>query len=216
MQLQAACNTELRQRVFDTGTYPNLTTPALFLAKMKELAVITVHRSVHLMNLWKMVQQPDEPIRAFAARVTSTADMCGMTVLCSCSIEVSFRDKVVQQIVIHGMRDTDIRVRVLSRNTSGELTTLAKLINYISAEEAGINESSDLTSEHLSIGGIRRQSNFQKNKGKCMNCGQAKHSPKNTPEDRKAMCKAWGKNCGVDSIITMMSEEICMVLLALR
>ena len=110
MQLQAACNTELRQRVFDTGTYPNLITTDLFLDKMKELAVITVHKSVHLMNLWKMAQQSDEPIRAFAARVTSTADMCGMTVLCTCSIEVSFRDKVVQQVAIHGMRDTDIRV----------------------------------------------------------------------------------------------------------
>ena len=104
MQLRAACNTELRQRVFDTGTYPNLTTPDLCIEKMKELSVITVHKSVHLMNLWKMVQQADETIRAFAARVTSMADMCSMTVECTCTMEVSFRDKVVQQIVIHGMR----------------------------------------------------------------------------------------------------------------
>ena len=40
MQLQAACNIELRQRVFDTGTYPNLNTPALFLAKMKEFRLL--------------------------------------------------------------------------------------------------------------------------------------------------------------------------------
>ena len=78
MQLQAACDGPLQQRVFDTGSYAALTTSELFMAKMKELAVIVVHKSIHLMNLWKMNQQSDEPIRAFAARLTATADMCGM------------------------------------------------------------------------------------------------------------------------------------------
>ena len=53
-QLQAACSETLRQRIFDTGTYSNLSTPALFLAKMEELAVIKVHKSVHLRNLWRI------------------------------------------------------------------------------------------------------------------------------------------------------------------
>ena len=120
MQLQAACDQSLRQRVFDTGTYSSLTTADLFLKKMKELSVIVVHKSIHLMNLWKMRQESDEPIRAFVARATSTADMCNMIVKCSspsCDTEVCYRDHVVHQILIHGMRDNDIRVRVLSRNT---------------------------------------------------------------------------------------------------
>ena len=37
MQLQAACDNALRQRVFDTGTHASLTTEEAFLAKMKEL-----------------------------------------------------------------------------------------------------------------------------------------------------------------------------------
>ena len=37
MQLQAACDDQLRQRVFDTGVYSTLTTPDLFLQQMKEL-----------------------------------------------------------------------------------------------------------------------------------------------------------------------------------
>ena len=82
MQLQAACDTSLRQRVFDTGTYAALSTADQFLTKMKELAVIVVHKSIHLMNLWKMSQQSDEPIRAYSARVTATADMCGMIITC--------------------------------------------------------------------------------------------------------------------------------------
>ena len=125
-QLQAACSEPLRQRVFDTGLYSELTTTELFLKKMEEIAVMKVHKSVHLRNLWRMSQQTDESIRAFVARLTSTADMCSMTVKCTCERDVSYRDNVLQQLVIHGMRDNEVRVRVLSRNTNGELVTLDK------------------------------------------------------------------------------------------
>ena len=200
MQVQAACDDSLRQRVFDTGTYAALTTAEEFLAKMKELAVIVVHKSIHLMNLWKMSQQSDEPIRAYSARVTATADMCGMVIKCpnqTCNRDIVYRDHVVHQMIIHGMRDNDIRIRVLSRNTSGELTTLDKLIDYIAAEEAGTAEASDLVSDSSLVGGIRRKSTYhqQKHIHKCKHCGEASHSSTNSPEDRKQKCKAWGKIC---------------------
>ena len=203
MQLQAACDEPLRQRIFDTGTYSSLSTVVLFLAKMKELAVIIVHKSIHMMNLWKMTQQSDEPIRAFAARLTATADMCGMVITCpnlACAQEVIFRDKVVHQMLIHGLRDNDIRVCVLSRNTSGELTTLDKLIDYVAAEEAGNAEASDLVSDAGLVGGIRMQSAYHRQKQtqqthKCKHCGEAKHSQTNSPEDRKQKCRAWGLTC---------------------
>ena len=134
---------------------------------MKELSVIVVHKSIHLMNLWKMRQESDEPIRAFAARATSTADMCNMTVKCSsptCDTDICYRDHVVHQIIIHGMHNNEVRVRVLSRNTSGELKTLDKLVDYIAAEEAGTSEASDLMSDSNIVGGIRRQSNYHQQK----------------------------------------------------
>ena len=197
LQLQAACDDALRQRVFDTGTYSSLTTEDLFLKKMKELAVIVMHKSIHLRNLWKTMQQSDEQIRAFVARAMSTADMCDMEVECpnqACKQQVSYRDHVVMQVIIHGLRDNDIRVRVLSRNTSGELTTFDKLIDYIAAEEAGTAEASDLVSDSNLVGGIRKRSTYlhQRNenqKQKCQACGEPKH------EDRKRQCKAWGKPC---------------------
>ena len=199
MQLQAACDKDLRQRVFDTGNYASLTTENAFLAKMKELAVIVVHKSINLRNLWKTVQQPDEPVRAFVARAMSTADMCSMEVECpnqTCKQRVPYRDHVVMQVIIHGLRDNDIRVRVLSRNTSGELTTLEKLIDYIAAEEAGTAEASDLVSDSNLVGGIRRGSTYQQLKNpkqKCPNCGEPRHGYNN--KDRSKVCKAWGKTC---------------------
>ena len=194
-QLQAACSDELRQRVFDTGIYSSLTTPELFLKKMEELAVIKVHKSVHLRNLWRMTQQSEEPIRAYVARLTATADMCNMTVQCTCTEYVSYRDNVIQQLVIHGMRDNDIRIRVLSRNTNGELTTLQKLVDYIQAEEAGKNESQDLTIEDYQINGLKKRSTYQKERGKCTHCGQTRHTHLNGPEDRKKHCKAYSATC---------------------
>ena len=50
------------------------------------------------------------------------------------------------------MYDNDIRLRVLSRNTNGELVTLDKLVNYIQAEESGKSESTNLTAEDYTVG----------------------------------------------------------------
>ena len=48
LQLRAACDDGLRSRVYDSGDFASLNTVALLLARMKELAVVTVHKSVHL------------------------------------------------------------------------------------------------------------------------------------------------------------------------
>ena len=95
------------------------------------------------------------------------------------------------------MHDNDIRVRVLSRNTSGELTTLDKLIDYIAAEEAGNAEASDLVSDSNLVGGIRRKSTYNQQRqirNKCLHCGELQHGS-NSQEERKKHCKAWGKAC---------------------
>ena len=99
--------------------------------------------------------------------------MCGMVVECTnqvCKREICFREQVVHQLVIHGMRDNAIRIRVLSRNTAGELTTLEKLIDYIAAEEAGTAEASDFVSDGNLVGGLHRKSTYSQQKQKCRHC----------------------------------------------
>ena len=53
LQLRAACDDGLYQRVYDIGDYVGLDTENKFLARMKALAVIKIHKSVHLVNLMK-------------------------------------------------------------------------------------------------------------------------------------------------------------------
>ena len=125
LQLRAACDETLRQRVCDSGGW-TLNTVPLLLARIKELAVVKIHKSRHLANLYNIVQQSDEPVRAFVARLTGTADMCGMQVRCpDCQQNVSYRDEVVKQMIIHGLSNSEIKQRVLSRTGNDELPTLA-------------------------------------------------------------------------------------------
>ena len=92
--------TSLGRECSDTGKYSSLTTADQF------LTVIVVHESRHLMNVWKMSQQSDEPFRAFAARVTNTANMCAMSIKYpnpASTKDVVYRDHVVHQMIIHCM-----------------------------------------------------------------------------------------------------------------
>ena len=56
-QLRAACDKDLLQRLYDCGSFASLTTVQLLLVKMKELAVNSVHKTIHMVHLWKMAQE---------------------------------------------------------------------------------------------------------------------------------------------------------------
>ena len=146
-QLRAACDKDLLQRVYDCGNFPNLNSVNLLLQKMKELAVVKVHKVIHMVHLWRMTQEPSETIRAFAARVTGKADLCEMKVTCpsaNCSTKVPYRDEVVMQVLLQGMADKDIRARTLTQTANGKLNKLSEVIEYVAAEEAGILQSQDI------------------------------------------------------------------------
>ena len=168
LQLRAACDDSLRQRVCDSGGWTLRTVPEL-LARIKDLAVVKIHKSRHLANLYNIVQQTDEPVRAFVARLTGTADMCGMQVQCTgCQHNVSYRDEVVKQMIIHGLLNSEIKQRVLSRTGNDELQTLDELVNYIAAEEISCSESHSVHSESNTVGHVRqRKSSYKKNQLEC-------------------------------------------------
>ena len=86
---------------------------------------------------------------------------------------------------------------MLSRNTSGELTTLDKLIDYIAAKEAGSAEASDLVADPNLVGVIRKRYTYiqqKQGRNKCQHYGEPQHGS-SSQEDRKKYCKAWGKTC---------------------
>ena len=198
-QLRAACDTNLLQRVYDSGSFDSLNTTDLLLAKMKELSVKKVHKTIHMVHMWKMIQEPSEGVRAFVARITGKADLCEMQVKCptqGCDTKVCYRDEVVLQVLLQGMSDKDLRARTLTQTAQGNLKKLSDVVEYVAAEEAGILQSLNICHESAGIGGIRRSSYKQQDKiRKCGYCGENSHGDKNTAKDREGSCKAWNVTC---------------------
>ena len=208
-QLRAACHQDLLQRVYDAGNFTGLNTVELLLASMKKLSVQIVHKTIHMMNMWRMQQEADETIRAFEARITGTADLCDMQVTCTktgCGTTVPYRDPVVLQVLLKGMHDQDIRARVLTRTTGGELKDLQEVVSYISAEEAGLTQSATILHDQGGhIGGVRRssyrrqqstpvQQSTSDKSDKCRYCDGPRHVS-GTPAERKKSCKAYNTTC---------------------
>ena len=147
-QLRAACTDDLLRRVYDTGDLANMNTEELLIQQVKKIAVRVVHKTLHLQNMWSMVQAPDENVRAFVSRLLGTAELCDLFITCSkigCSQKTSYRDEVVQQALLKGMNDSDIRTRVLSRTQNNELKDLTAVVDYIAAEEAAAASFSRLS-----------------------------------------------------------------------
>ena len=53
----------LKRGIYDSGDYSGLDTEEKFLTRTKDLAVIRIHKSVHLMNLHRILQESYEGIR---------------------------------------------------------------------------------------------------------------------------------------------------------
>ena len=82
-QLKAACDEALLRRVHDAGGLTSLNSETDLLAEIRKLAVRVVHKTLHLQNMWGMIQSPEEPIRSFSSRLIGTADLCGLSITCS-------------------------------------------------------------------------------------------------------------------------------------
>ena len=148
---------------------------------MKELSVITIHKTVHIVQLWKIVQQSDESIRAFAARITGKADLCELHVTCTkvgCDTKVPYRDEVILQVLLQEMNDQNIRARTLTQTAAAKLK-LSEVIEYVAAEETGISQSMDICHERADVLGVQKSS-YKKQEGlktpkTCGYCGGAPH-----------------------------------------
>ena len=194
-ELWSCMTDDLRHLAFDQGGRDNLTTEALMLAAMKELAVTELHSAMHTVTLHEAKQLAGELTRAFAARVKGIASNCSLNKTCpapGCGTVVSFSEETVLNVVMAGLHDPDIRERALTAAYMKRISNLKQLVEFCSAEEATklCNSSS--------IGAVRssykkeansRKLNQRQAKSKCKGCGEQAH------EDRSKQCKAWGKTC---------------------
>ena len=92
---------ELRQLAFAEGGSTNLLTEDTMTKKIKSLAVVSLHSSVHVVNLHEQRQQSDENVHSFAARVRGIAASCGLQKKCpGCDQTVNFSEETCYHVVM--------------------------------------------------------------------------------------------------------------------
>ena len=89
-------------------------------------------------QLHNMVQEADEPVRNFAARLRGQAAVCKFTILCpneECQNEVSYQDEMTRDTLAKGLADRDIQLALFSDQTQTEMS-LEDTIRFVKVKEA--------------------------------------------------------------------------------
>ena len=188
-ELWSCMSEDLRQLAFNEGGSGDLHNETDLLARIKKLAVVTLHPSLHVVSLHELRQQSDENTQTFAAKVRGIAASCGLTKKCpGCQEIVSFSDETCYHQVLSGLADQSMKERALTQAMMGTIKDLDSLVKWCTADEAG-----RLATPNTMVGRI--QSTFKKLKNrKCRNCGAQAHGDGSRADCEKE-CKAFGKIC---------------------
>ena len=193
-ELWGCMTDELRQLAFAEGGTTNLTTEDLMTIRIKSLAVVSLHSSVHVVNLHELRQQSDENVHAFAARVRGIAASCNLHKKCSgCQLVVNYSEETCFHVVMAGLCDQEMKEKALTQAMMETITDLNSLVKWCTADESGrlgIGGQSSVGSLRQSL--YKRQ--FKDKDKLCLNCGQKRHG-NGSQKDREKECKAFGKKC---------------------
>ena len=175
------------------------------LANIKTLAVRDENTMVARVNLHNMVQDHDEPIRSFGARIRGQANVCKYVIKCNgCSTDISYMDHVLRDVLVKGVADHEIQLDLLS--DKNQEMTLEEVYKSIEAKEAG--KRSAITLQKSQAASLR--SSYKKANAKpkyetktidvppdieCQYCGTKGHGRRLPLKLRKNVCPAYGKTC---------------------
>ena len=204
-QLLACCDEDLRRDLYRTmGAGYNDITENLLLEEIRKLAVPHQNQLVNVVSLMGMVQDTDEGIRNFSARVQGQAKVCTFTVAvqakcpdqetCKKQFEViaSYHKEMVKHQIVRGLADSDIKDLVLSEADK----PLEDLIKFIEGKESG-KRSGKLLSNPVKINRLQATPSGTSvdSKEKCSYCGKPGHQRHAPASLRKEKCPAFGTKC---------------------
>ena len=110
----------------------------------------------------------------------------------ACARDVSYLEETCYHVVISGLHDSDMKDRALTQAMLGNVSDMATLVNYCTAEESGkcVVQTVGAIKKSTYQGGAERTPP----PSKCAFCGEKQHGG-GKREDREKSCKAWGKQC---------------------
>ena len=152
-QLLSSCSEELAEDMENLyGEQLDKKTESELLSKMHQLAVVAQNHLVNVVRLRSMVQDNDESVRSYLARLKGAANVCNLTVSCTCQTPstVSYADQEILHCLVKGLADEDIRRQVLGVVEVMDLDTTVKFIEakesgrkagaFLDSSEAGLNK----------------------------------------------------------------------------
>ena len=214
-QLWACMSDGLERQCHDHGASADTTTEQQLLDLMRAFSLRGVNKLCNVVDYLNLKQEENESITKFISRVRGQALTCDFKVKCTkegCNEVVSYADKLSSHIIVRGLYNLDIQEDVLklAATTEDDLdlkkiteTALAaetgcrsrKLLNE--EEDAGLHKLSAFKKQQRSAGANvdPPRNDIQVQDEKCSHCGQIGHGYSASPEVRKALCPAWGKQC---------------------
>ena len=208
-QLLACCDEELMEELNNLhGEQLDAKTEVQLLAEMKTLAIVAQNHLVNIVRVRSMVQDRDEPIRSYLARLKGVAAVCKLTLQCSCDppTTVSYADKEILHCLVKGLADDDIRRQVLGVVEEMNLDATVKFIEakesgkkagvYLDGGDAGLNKVTGYKQaqrEHqLGDEGVKTELSGNE---RCRYCGRKGHGAKPSFHQKKELCPAFDKKC---------------------
>ena len=164
---------------------------------MTSLAVIPVAIGVLRAELLGMAQKRDEPFRAFVSRVRGRAETCNFVTKseCSCGITnmVDYTEKMMLDVLLAGVYDTDIRRDILGIDGITE-----KSVNEVTALVEKQEMARDANSVSGSTSSIsRKQEVKNSSSGKSPHVRESPpgfHEPSAADREKTAQCLQCGEN----------------------
>ena len=205
-QLLDCCTEELRRDISRTyNTLSSTLDESTVLDHIKALAIRKENVLVARVEIHRLQQDRDEPVRAFAARLRGQASICNFSIKCPCSppVKVDYSDTMVRDALVRGLYDEEIRLDLLSK--ADEDITLEDALKFVEAKESGKRSASrlaegDSMSTTAATSSYRRRQRYRDKPRDvtvnqpqlCGYCGKPAHG---SDRERPKLCPAYGKTC---------------------
>ena len=167
-----------------------------------------------------MVQEVDEPVRNFGARIKGQANICKYNTKCSnCDHSMDYTDEILRDILVRGLADTEIQLSLLGDKNQD--MGLEEMYKFVESKESGKRSVDKLTqaigANALRSSSYHKEKSLQSKKSTptpsqrqkvnpdeiCSYCGQKGHGKRAPLSIRASVCPAYGSRCkGCDKITT--------------
>lgn len=204
-ELRSSCSTAVNELLFNFvgPDQLNTATESELLGHIKSVAVKTVHPEVYRQQFFRIKQSDGETITHFVSRLKSQAMLCDFVRRCNNGqCDTSYSSNMIVSQLIAGLHNQSHQSKVLSE--VGSLRTLELLVERLLVLESTANATSHFQPQSIasdvcpvkseyqkgkSTNVTRKQSETNRNWGKCIGCGKNRH------EKGRKECAAQGRQC---------------------